>query len=517
MKCSAGCLPGMASAIEIVKAINNRVLDIAGGPARLQVIVVLAAVLALDMAQLGTLSAVSDLLKKAFNIGNTDIGLLLAITSFVGAIATLPMGVLADRLSRKKVLIIAVLVWAAAMVLSGTAISYGYLLGTRIFLGAVTAAAWPCVASLTGDFFPARDRASIYGLILSGEMIGAGVGFFISGEVSSFAGWRWAFFIMASPSLLLGWVLWRFLPEPARGGQSWLNVDEIDPEAAARPQAHQQQAGWGSRLRSGASLLDKKLRAAKVQPRPDKVLHEDPTCWSLWRTLAYLLSLPTYPLLIIASTLAYFFFAGAEAFAMIYFPAHYQLARSVVSALVIALGIGALAGLLAGGYLSKRLLLKGVINARIIVPAVALFVSLPFFAAGIWISSPWISIPLLVVATAGLAAALAPIDAARLDIVHPRLWGRGEAGRMALRAAFEGGAPLLFGAMSVWLGGGTQGLMWTFLIMLIPMLIAASLVVPALRTYPRDVATAALSAGEKTREDQPRTSRHEPAHAHHPA
>ncbi|HVC30687.1 MAG TPA: hypothetical protein VND24_05830 [Steroidobacteraceae bacterium] len=39
-------------------------------------------------------------------------------------------------------------------------------------------------------------------------------------------------------------------------------------------------------------------------------------------------------------------------------------------------------------------------------------------------------------------------DTARLDVVHPRMWGRAEAGRMALRSAFEGGAPLLFGAMS---------------------------------------------------------------------
>jgi hypothetical protein len=63
-----------------------------------------------------------------------------------------------------------------------------------------------------------------------------------------------------------------------------------------------------------------------------------------------------------------------------------------------------------------------------------------------------------------------------------------------LRTSFEGGAPLLFGAVSVWLGGGANGLMWTFLVMLFPMLVAGSLVLPGRRTYPRDVATAAASA-----------------------
>jgi hypothetical protein len=70
--------------IDLAAAKKTRVLDIAGGPARPQVILVLVAVLGLDTAQLGTLSAVSVLLKRAFHISNTQIGLLLAIVSFVG-------------------------------------------------------------------------------------------------------------------------------------------------------------------------------------------------------------------------------------------------------------------------------------------------------------------------------------------------------------------------------------------------------------------------------------------------
>ena len=54
-------------------------------------------------------------------------------------------------------------------------------------------------------------------------------------------------------------------------------------------------------------------------------------------------------------------------------------------------------------------------------------------------------------------------------------------------------APLLFGALSEWLGGGQGGLMWTFLIMLAPMLLASFLGVSARKTYLRDVATAAAS------------------------
>ena len=58
----------------------------------------------------------------------------------------------------------------------------------------------------------------------------------------------------------------------------------------------------------------------------------------------------------------------------------------------------------------------------------------------------------------------------------------------------EGGAPLFFGALSEGLGGGQNGLIWTFLIMLLPMLVASLLGVKARRTYLRDVATAAASS-----------------------
>jgi hypothetical protein len=85
------------------------------------------------------------------------------------------------------------------------------------------------------------------------------------------------------------------------------------------------------------------------------------------------------------------------------------------------------------------------------------------------------------------------MDAARLDIVHARLWGRAEAGRMALRGLLEGVAPILFGSISG-LIGGSRGLDWTFLIMLAPVVIASALAMPARRSYPTDVATADASA-----------------------
>jgi hypothetical protein len=68
----------------------------AGGQARLQIVLLLGAVLGLDAADKATISAISVNLKKAFNIGNAEIGMLVATASFVGAICALPVGALGD-------------------------------------------------------------------------------------------------------------------------------------------------------------------------------------------------------------------------------------------------------------------------------------------------------------------------------------------------------------------------------------------------------------------------------------
>lgn len=482
---------------------KQKVQEKLGGFARIQVILILAFVLGLDSADKATISAVSDNLKHAFHINNTDIGLLIAIVSFIGSVFTLPFGILVDRMKRKYILIVAVSFWTLATVISGTSTSFTYLIVTRVFLGMVAAAAFPSVASLVGDFFPAHDRARIYGLILSGEFLGAGIGFFISSEVASALNWRWPFYLMGIPGAALVWVLWRYLPEPARGGQNWISWDakEVPSEEDAKKnqKKNDNQQKKDPEQSGKAEKAQESMLKAGVMPRSNLILHEDPTNKSLWWAFKYVIRIPTFLLLIIASSLVYFFFSGVRAFIMVYLPKHYDVSHSTISSLLIIPGIGALSGVLLGGNISEWLFDRQWFNARIIVPAVSLFLSALFFGPGIWTKNIYLGIFLLTFAALFMAAANPPIDAARLDIMHPRLWGRAEATRMTLRSISEGIAPILFGLISEWLGGGEKGLMWTYLIMLIPLLAASFIAIPARYTYPRDVATAGASVNETSK------------------
>jgi MFS family permease len=100
----------------------------------------------------------------------------------------------------------------------------------------------------------------------------------------------------------------------------------------------------------------------------------------------------------------------------------------------------------------------------------------------------------LIIAGFALSAQNPALDAARLDIMPPQLWGRAEAVRTVLRGLAQALAPLLFGVVSDYVfGGGRSGLQWTFLLMLLPMAVSAWLLFKALGTYPRDVASAAAT------------------------
>jgi predicted MFS family arabinose efflux permease len=490
-------------------------LEAVGGPARGRVVLVLAAVLGLNGADTGTISAMTGNLERAFHVGNTQIGILLSVVALTGALFTIPAGILTDRYRRTWLLAGSIAAWAVATVVSGASGSYLWLLLARVALGAVTATTGPTVASLTGDFFPAADRGRMYGLILGGDLVGSGIGYVVSGDISAMTTWRVAFWWLALPSLALAWVVWR-LPEPARGGLSSIEAGAEDITDEREIDAHPgRPGGRGAGGHAGgpeeAGLAERAVEQDGVRPRPELVLTSDPTNRSVWWAVRYVLRVRTNVVIIVASALGYFFFAGLRSFAIIFATGHYGISKPTATILVVVIGGGALAGVFVGGRVADRMLRRGRVTARVLVPAVCLLALTPVLAPAIVTTSVAVALPLLMLGAFLLGAPNPPLDAARLDIMHPRLWGRAEAVRTVLRSLGEAAAPTLFGYVSQYVFGGpasaaangsgrgaqgasnATGLEYTFLVFLIPLVVAGLLSLTALRTYPRDVATARAS------------------------
>jgi sugar phosphate permease len=200
--------------------------------------------------------------------------------------------------------------------------------------------------------------------------------------------------------------------------------------------------------------------------------------------------------IIVSSALGYYLFAGIRAFGVEFADKHYGVSQGLSTTLLVVLGSIAIVGVLVGGRLSDSLLSKGHVNARLVVPAIATFITAVAFVPGVLTTSLVVALPLLTAAGFGLAMANPPLDAARLDVVPPLLWGRAESFRTVVRTSLEALAPLLFGAVAQHVFGGESGtgLQWTFLVMTIPLFVSGVVLLVARRWYARDVPTADASA-----------------------
>jgi predicted MFS family arabinose efflux permease len=306
----------------------------------------------------------------------------------------------------------------------------------------------------------------------------------VSGTLAGLWSWRAGFWALAPPALLLAAAVWR-LPEPVRGGEGRLE------DGGRVAEGH---AGGGD-----SEPIEERVADAGIRPDPELVVEEDPQRLSLRQAVGYVLRIRTNLVLIVASALGYFYLAGIQTFAVEFLRTRYGVGQTAGSLLVVVIGAGGLVGALVGGRLADHWLERGRISARVLVAAGAYGLAAALFVPGLLATSLAVSVAIWIAAAGMLAASNPPLDAARLDVLHPRLWGRGEGARTLVRQLAVAAAPLTFGLVSDALAGGdstsdiARGLQYTFLIMLVPLAAAGAILLWGARRYPVDVATAAAS------------------------
>src|SRR5205085_12309545 len=110
------------------RALRGEVVRRVGGAARARVIVMFASVLALNGADTATVGAVAPQLEHALHIGDTKIGLLSSVSLLIGAVFTIPVGLLVDRSHRMPLLAFSIILWSLASLMSAFAESVSSLL-----------------------------------------------------------------------------------------------------------------------------------------------------------------------------------------------------------------------------------------------------------------------------------------------------------------------------------------------------------------------------------------------------
>ena len=130
---------------------------------------------------------------------------LLGDAFFVTYMISAPiLGFLADRISRWIIVGFAVILWSLASGGSGLAATFTILIATRIFVGIGEGGYGPAAPTILADLFPIDIRGRVMAIFYTAIPVGSALGYVIGGVVGAHLGWRWAFYLVTLPGLLLG-------------------------------------------------------------------------------------------------------------------------------------------------------------------------------------------------------------------------------------------------------------------------------------------------------------------------
>jgi MFS family permease len=157
-------------------------------------------------------------IKEDLQINNTAFGFLsgLAFALFYATLG-IPIAVLADRISRKWILVVSLTVWSVMTTLCGLAANFVQLAIARVGVGVGEAGGSPPSHSMISDLFPAARRGTALAVYSLGVPIGIALGNIVGGWVGGAWGWRAAFLVLGIPGALLAAYVAYALREPPRG------------------------------------------------------------------------------------------------------------------------------------------------------------------------------------------------------------------------------------------------------------------------------------------------------------
>lgn len=177
------------------------------------------------------MSLVMEPLKASLGVSDAQLGLLQG-TSFVilYTLAAVPLGQLADRVNRRNLIIVGILVWSMATCLCGLATSFWTLFAARVLVGFGEAALVPAAMSLMASYFPRSQIGRAVSLFTTGASLGKSAALVGGGQVLAvltaagglslgalgyYSPWQGTFMAMALPGVALA-LLMLTVREPAR-------------------------------------------------------------------------------------------------------------------------------------------------------------------------------------------------------------------------------------------------------------------------------------------------------------
>ena len=165
-----------------------------------------------------------------------DLGMSKATAGGLGTLTLLASGIggvffgfIADRIGRKRALMLSILTYSICSFASGLATSVAMLAAFRFILGLGMGGEWNTGATLVAETWPTELRAKAISIVQSSWAIGYALAALVAGIVLHYANWRIVFFVGILPALVILWIR-KDVPE----SEMWLERHRV---AARSPSA----------------------------------------------------------------------------------------------------------------------------------------------------------------------------------------------------------------------------------------------------------------------------------------
>ncbi len=162
------------------------------------------------------LFAVQPLVQDEFRLSSAEIGYLTSAFLLFYMVAAPFTGPLADRYSRKLIIVLGGVFWSGLTLLTAVTHTYRELLIRHTLVGIGEATFVTIAPTFVADLFPEAKRGRILGVFYLAIPVGTAAGYLLGGKLGPEFGWRFPFYVAAAPGFVLALMV-AFLPEPERG------------------------------------------------------------------------------------------------------------------------------------------------------------------------------------------------------------------------------------------------------------------------------------------------------------
>lgn len=203
------------------------------------VLALLCFVYVLNFLDRQLLSILAKPIQDELGVTDGQLGLISGLYfAMFYCILAIPVGWLADRTNRVRVLSLACALWSAATAACGLAQSYPQLAAARMAVGVGEAGGVPPSYAIISDYFRPGTRGTALGLFNLGPPIGSALGVAFGASIAAAYSWRDAFIWVGVIGVVTALVVWVFVREPRKGGldgPAEAAEETAQPVAAAEP------------------------------------------------------------------------------------------------------------------------------------------------------------------------------------------------------------------------------------------------------------------------------------------